>query len=241
MSYASVAATEYTIDNLLAAFKILLEKLQALRSKVGFPIDDARQVGLFGMQEAVVGFGLTAHAISGNGLKGRARTGVEVVESFDNYVTIEGKTSEDLVAITQRVWRLSLLTIFHFKIDALFQNLLTGLGEKPAIGFGANLNALTNQITLQDRQRVRDTLKTPTLIRNSLHNNGIHRFADWGPVTHHGLIYEFNKDKDLRCASFGHILAALDVSVDALDEILQAPEITSLTRVEDLYVMLNPT
>jgi hypothetical protein len=145
-----------------------------------------------------------------------------------------------LLTVVEGVWRLSLLTLVHFRIDSLFQGLLTALGASPGkAGFGKNLNDLTGKLTLADPRRIKDVLNTPTLIRNSIHNNGIHRGSDWGPITHHGLTYEFRKDKDVQCASSAHVLAALDASVDALESILLSPEINALTRVEDPSTSLN--
>ena len=72
-----------------------------------------------------------------------------------------------------------------------------------------------------------------------MHNNGIHRGVDWGPISFSDLTYEFRSDQDVRCASFGHILAVLDEVIDAVEQILFSHEIRDLCRIEDRYVVLN--
>lgn len=240
MTYSRLTQT-YTLDQLLDAFKITVDKLQRLRNKISAPNSDARQVALFGMQEAIVGFGLTIHAITGNGLRTRQRDREEVLESLTNYASIDGKNAEQLYTMMETVWRLSLLTLFHFRLDSLFQNILYALGQNSGKrGFGHNMQQLTDLVTLKSAADIREKLNIPTYIRNSLHNNGIHRGADFGPIVRLGLSYEFKKDTDIRCASFGHVLAALDATVDAVEEILLAPEVAAVANIEDLYSKLNP-
>lgn len=240
MDYRTLTPT-YTLAALLEGFREVAMKLQRLRDAVAMPKADGRQVALFGMQSAILGFGLTIHAITGAGLRSRARTKDEVEESFTNYTTVEGKTHEEILTMTESVWRHSLLTLFHFKLDVLFQNLLRALASEPGkTGFGKNCAVLLTRVTLVDRDRAKDILDAITLLRNSLHNNGIHRGEDWGPFTTHGLTYQFRKDCDVQCASFAHVLAILDSTIDTLDEILVSTEVKSLPKVEDRYVFLNP-
>jgi hypothetical protein len=61
------------------------------------------------------------------------------------------------------------------------------------------------------------------------------------PITLHGLRFEFKKDKDPRCASFAHVLAAIDATVDVLEEIFLANEVRMHGHIEDLYTKLNPS
>jgi hypothetical protein len=90
--YKAISDT-YTLDQLLDAFKPVVEKLQAIRNKLPYPNEDARQIGLYGMQATVVAFGLTIHAITGNGLRSHQRNSEEVLGSFENYAAIQGEPS----------------------------------------------------------------------------------------------------------------------------------------------------
>ena len=151
MDYRKLAGT-YTLADLVEGFGEVTRKLQLLRDGVAVPKSDGRQVALFGMQSALLGFGLTVHAITGAGLNTRARTADEVRESFANYATVDGKTQDELLTLTESVWRHSLLTLFHFQLDALFQNLLRALGKEPErTGFGTNCAGLLSQVTLVNR------------------------------------------------------------------------------------------
>src|SRR5450759_3234490 len=100
MDYRTLTPT-YTLAALLEGFREVAMKLQRLRDAVAMPKSDGRQVALFGMQSAILGFGLTIHAITGAGLRSRARTKEEVEESFTNYTTVEGKTHEEILTMTE--------------------------------------------------------------------------------------------------------------------------------------------
>lgn len=230
---------EFTLNDLLKALGTLTEKIQVLRSKLSLPDDDARQLALFGIQEVLCGFGLTVHAITGSGLQSSQRTREEVIESFQNWVKIEKKNDQQLLEIVEKSWRLSIITLCHFKIDSLFQNLLKALNQKPKPSFGLNKKSLMKEITLPNPEEANKVLDALSSIRNSLHNNGIHNFED---RTHSfcGITYEFKKGKDIQCASFGHILNILDCSIDVIEQILFTQKIIDLHKVVDLYVQLNP-
>jgi len=232
---------KYLLADLVEGFGEVTLKLQRIRDAVALAQSDGRQVALFGMQETLLGFGLTVHAITGAGLRTRPRTEDEVLESFTNYCTVEGRTQDKLQTIMESMWRLSLLTLFHFKLDGLFQNLLRAFGKEPGTtGFGNNRDDLLARVTLANHDRAKRTLDGVTFLRNSLHNNGIHRGGDWGPFTTDGLTYEFRKDYGVQCASFAHVLAILDSTVDVLEEIFLSSEVRALPKVEDRYVVLNP-
>ena len=236
----SLLTREYPLSTLVEGLVSVLQSLQRLRGRLALPDNDGRQVALFGMQEALLGICLTVHAISGAGLSSRVRSVAEVRESFRNLVTVAGKTEDDLLTHTETVWRLSVLSLFHFKLDSLFQNLLRALSVEPGRnGFGKNCNALITRLTLAAPAKDLEILAALTQVRNSLHNNGIHRGPDWGPLATNGLAFSFVRDSDVRCASFGHILALLNATVDVLEDVLTSPEIHAITTVPELYAELT--
>ena len=241
MNYQDLTV-EYKLSMLLEGIRAVTTKLDNLKNRLEVPFDDGRRVGLSGMELTLTGLGLTVHAISGAGLRSTRRTLGEVQESFTNYVEIEGKNQEQLMAYPESFWRWSLLTIFHFRLDTLFQNLLRALGTDPGkSGFGANSNKLLELLSLSDEKQARNILAVATHLRNSLHNNGIHRGTNWGPFVLNGLSYEFQQDRDVRCASIGHILNVLDAIADVLADIFFSPEVRALPSVEDRYVDLIPS
>jgi len=238
MSFAHLAI-EYTFADLANGIREVAAHLQAVRDGIHVPESDGRQVALYGMQEVLLGVGLTVHSIAGIGLTSHTRMASEVKASFQNYAYVKGKDDAALFTIAETVWRLSVLSLFHFRLDALFQNLLRALGSDPGkSGFGANSKALLRLITLPDEDRVSSVLLCLTHVRNSQHNNGIHRGLAWGPWHGGGLAFQFFPDQPVQCASFGHILSVTDSAVDALADILSAPQIATLPRVDDLYANL---
>ena len=235
MSFAHLSV-EYTFADLAVGIRDVAAHLQTVRNALRLPEADGRHVALYGMQEALLGVGLTVHSIAGIGLTTHIRTAAEVKASFQNYAYVSGKDDAALLTIAETVWRLSLLSLCHFKVDALFQNLLRALGSSPGrSGFGANSRSLLSIVTLPDAPRVSSVLAGFTHVRNSLHNNGIHRGPAWGPWHTGGLAFSFAPDQPVQCASFGHILAVLDATAGSLAELLAAPQIASLARVDDLY------
>jgi hypothetical protein len=234
-------STTYTIDQLLDAFRELGDNLQRVRDKLKKPDTDGRHVALYGMQTAVVAYGLPLYAILGRGIKGAERTKEEVLASFSGYASIGGKSQDEILSVMETVWRLNLVAHIHFKLDSLFQNLLVALGATPGkSGFGQNRDALLSLVTLSDKAQTEQILNAFTFVRNSLHNNGIHRGAAWGPITVNGLTYDFKNNDGIQCASFGHVFALMDKVVDVLDEILHSHEITTLPQVIDRHVFLYP-
>lgn len=233
---------EYKLSVLLGGIGTVITKLDNLKNRLDVPFDDGRRVGVSGMQLALVGLGLTVHSISGAGLRSTQRKLGEVQESFTNYVKIEGKNQEQLMTYAESFWRWGLLTLLHFRLDTLFQNLLRALGTDPGkTGFGANSNRLLALLNLSDKMQARNILDVATHLRNSLHNNGIHRGINWGPFALNGLSYEFKKDREVQCASIGHVLNIFDAMADILTDILLSPEVSALPLVEDRYVDLMPS
>src|SRR3977135_4473096 len=123
MDYRELTVS-YTLRRLLVGYRTIIDKVQCLRDSLNLPHDDARQVALGGIQEVLFAFGLTVHAISGVGLSPSPRNVDEVRASFRNYGSISDKTDEQLLTIVETAWRLSIVTLCHFKMDALVQNLL---------------------------------------------------------------------------------------------------------------------
>jgi hypothetical protein len=86
---------------------------------------------------------------------------------------------------------------------------------------------------------VRDVLMLIGYLRNSLHNNGIHRGGNLS-VRFLDMEYDLTRDNAVACASWQHELAALFKTIGIIDEILAAPAIRNLqVPIPDAYA-LNP-
>jgi hypothetical protein len=225
--------------DLLEGFHCVIQKMEDLRKSLSVPAHDARNVGLGGIIQILFGFSLNIHAITGEGLTPK-RSLAEVMDSFSNFWHFEGTSVAHSITLMVDSWRWSVVSLTHFKVDSLFQNLLSALGERPrSSGFGANQHKLFDLVASPRRDQCQLVLGAFTRIRNSLHNNGIHRGENWhyqGPK----LTYDFETDVDVKCAGFGHVLGILDETTDVLREILNTSKVKNCPFVKDRYVMLNP-
>lgn len=66
-------------------------------------------------------------------------------------------------------------------------------------------------------------------IRNSFHNNGIHDAGDLR-VAIDGIDFEFTKGQRVECASFTHVIVAVDANADVLRKILLSETIGGIAE-----------
>jgi len=238
-TYAALTTNPVRLDLIEPAIGPLMNKIDGLRRRLiaaGIQDSDGRHASLSGMEQVLAGIMLTFHAIAGCHLT-PPRTFDQVLESFDRCLTVPPKMALELAATH---WCRSLLTLFHFKLDVLCQDLLTALGKAPGkSGFGQNIDALIKAITIPDPGSARDRLRTITAIRNTLHNNGIHRDSNFS-ITIDSISFEFKQNMPVTCASLGHILTGLAASIDVVDSILFSPEIASIATVVNLFNSVQP-
>jgi hypothetical protein len=207
-----------TYNDLLALFVALNNKVARLRSLLNLPDSDARHVALRGIQGVLAGYFMGLHSMV------FARSKDQVLRSLG-----ESNLSPDEARKTvEDAWRLGLLTLCHFKIDVLFHNLLRVLGRTPPMSFSGKSRDLIELLALSNQATIEAVLHALTYTRNSLHNNGIHRHRS---VTFHigGMSYEFVQNAAVQCATWQHILCALDAACDAMESILLSPVISGLS------------
>lgn len=124
--------------------------------------------------------------------------------------------------------RLGFMVLVHFKIDNLFQNILRELNDLPEQRGYWNLSDKILEISLIAKRGVeKDILTAFANLRNSLHGNGIHRTNDL-EIMVDGLKFSFIKDEKVECASWQHILVALEANIDLLRKILLSNKIINL-------------
>ncbi len=126
--------------------------------------------------------------------------------------------------------RLGFMVSIHFRIDNLFQNILRELKAYPKKRDYWNLtDAILKQISLPNNGVEKNTLLAFANLRNSLHNNGIHRTQDLN-VKIDNLEFNFMKGQRVVCASWLHIITLLDANIDILDKILLSNKICSVKK-----------
>ncbi len=130
--------------------------------------------------------------------------------------------------------RLGFMTLVHFKFDSLFHNILEHLDALPRRkGYWNLTSEILDQCSLPNTGIGKDRLTAFANLRNSLHNNGIHRTNSLS-IQVDEIDFEFVKDKRVECASWEHITVLLDANVSILDEILSSPRIVNIkTEIRD--------
>src|SRR5438874_2064614 len=105
--------------HLLVLFDQLSAKLHAVRESLPYSNEEARHVGLRGMQLVLAGYATGFSSMIFD------RTESQIIRSFGH----SNLSPTEASGTVEDAWRLGLLTLFHFKVDSLFQNLLRVLGR----------------------------------------------------------------------------------------------------------------
>ena len=210
------------MNNLIDALPMLLamiKKLEEIKQSVvekctlDYKSQDARLVALDSIQVLLSSTGMWINAL----------------HSLERLSVVNGKFNKELflhslgsgltINQTEQVMldqiRLGQITLILFKIEKLFWNLLAHLNmlQKDKSGF----NNLTTKI-LEASNILDELLKNAPItlshIRNSLHNNGIHRGEDFDFVSTNDR-YHFVKNEIVRCASWPQLLNLLDLKLES--------------------------
>lgn len=213
-----------------ATYAHLLEALLALARRVADShaklqaAPDARHIGLSGIMRTVAGYAM--------GLRSMVH-GQSLAEVGESLGVIESP-SEDKFKIVEDAWRLGMATIVHFRVDSLLANLLAALGKHEEHNFYRRADAVLIAAGVTAKDLRLQTLMSLAHIRNSMHNNGMHRGRALS-VTIHGLPFVFSPNSPVQCASWQHVITAIEGSIDELDVVLETPVIKALSVVRDDY------
>jgi hypothetical protein len=207
--------------DLIECCHLLLDRCHEVDHAIAhFGVPDARRLALADVQKHVSGLLFSLKAVT----IGRNRAQVLVL--FGSAGVPAEKTLED----TQDFWRFGLVTITHFRIDALFQMLLRARGEyKNKSAFTAMLKQLLDVCELTDRTRTESVFLAATYIRNSFHNNGMHRGANLD-IEFQDMRFKFETGRAINCGSFGHVLGVLFEMMGCLEEMLLCPTLGKLVN-----------
>ena len=122
----------------------------------------------------------------------------------------------------------ALVILIHFKIDNLFYNTLRALGETPTKSFDQNTANLLRLVGAPKDGAEGKALKSLSQVRNSFHNNGIHRNADFHAIVA-GANFDFIQGQRVECASWSHILHLIEfVVVKVLVSILSSAQVRQI-------------
>jgi hypothetical protein len=134
-----------------------------------------------------------------------------------------------------KLLKLGHITLIHFKLENLFQNLCTHLKLLPEkekkYGFWLLTDIIYNACKISDGDS-RKSLVVLTQIRNSLHNNGAHRHPSIDLQVGQ-FRYQFIEGELVNCASWEAMMNLLYFNAIALQEVLLSKEIA---KIEGLVI-----
>jgi hypothetical protein len=127
----------------------------------------------------------------------------------------------------------SLITAFLFSVENLLRSIAleiqksSGTGNEQFGKYRRIAEYVTSEAELADHARSFDILMAASYIRNCLHQSGIH-IVENSTIKIGGLTFEFFKDEVVSCASWKHIVTALDAVVTVVGEILRTPKVMAI-------------
>lgn len=124
-------------------------RLSGLHGAVAAPDSDARSILLRGLEEVVGGYGMVLRAMCYD--RNEQQRNEQQVDEAPGTATDDTGAPIGPVEkrrIAEHALRLGLVTLFMFKADALFSRLLTALGQRPAMGFYRNSDAILRPLNL---------------------------------------------------------------------------------------------
>lgn len=212
-----------------------IEKIELLRqiicqqSMIDYKSQDARMVALDTIQNQLNSTGMWIQAF--NSLANKCMRSSTVFDEEEFKTCVGSKLSLiDTEVIMFDSLRLGFVVLTHFKIDNLFRNILRDLNELPKQSGFWNLADKTLTIAaLPLRGEEKEILTVYANIRNSLHGNGIHYNENLRKIIN-GLAFDFIKKQRVVCASWFHIIVALNSNIDVLSKILLSDRIKNITH-----------
>ncbi|MCK4614405.1 MAG: hypothetical protein KAU14_06350 [Thermoplasmata archaeon] len=228
------------MDELIEGLVKLNDKIIDLRKRiqsecnVDYTSQDARHVALDSIQQML--FSLVSILISIDKLCIK-----DMEDISTKFQTEPVRGSSILIEKMDHYLRTSLITLCHFQIDNLFFNLLRNNdpNQYEKESFAKKCDKIFEISNLPKNGDEYKILMTLTHLRNSLHNNGIHRGSDF-ESTIDGLKYPFKKGEKAKCASWKHIMQVLNANITMVEKILFSEDFKINTKIKDDFSSNNP-
>jgi len=233
-------------NQVLSDLQIQNHSIEDIRQKivtvcgVSYASQDARHVALDGLQCDIGACGNWIRALMS--LKGLAQEkyGNNWDEEYRNLIGT-GLTSSKAEDLMLDYLRNTLTTKVHFKIENLFNNILTALSASPnRRGFWHISDTMLQQAGIPTTGREKDILTVLANLRNSFHTNGMHSNNSL-TVDIDGIRFEFCKGKRVECASWKHIVVIIGANISVLESVLFSKRVASLkNEIPDAFAAGNP-
>jgi hypothetical protein len=228
----------------LPMLRLIIDKLEAIKLSIvkngafDYKSQDARLVALDSIQVLLSSTGMWINAF--NSLANFCTQNDRLNEKLFLHSLGSGLTINQTEKVMLDQMRLSQITFILFKLEKLFWNLLAHLKmlpQKSRPGFYDLISKILDVSDIQDEIYKKAPVAL-SYIRNSLHNNGIHRGKDFEFTTTTDQ-YHLIKNEVVRCASWSQLLNLIDLNIDLVGKILQSENIQGIdVLIEDRYSKL---
>lgn len=122
--------------------------------------------------------------------------------------------AKELARTISKMQKLAQITLCHFAIENLLRTLVRSMGISAHLSkYYRITKALIEALELDSS--LTGELMVPAYIRNTLHNNGLHK---WNSCDFeiNGVHYEFKQNEHLECATWPHIAHVLENSANII-------------------------
>jgi hypothetical protein len=164
--------------------------------------------------------------------------------SVDNEFGMRFFKLEDLSSLGPQVrnmskyTRLSWCVMFQFQFENLARNILKELGLTVPSGYYKVTEKLVDRLSLPNRLHTIRRLNILANIRNSLHNNGIHKSYDKKDtiVQIDNIQYKFMHLKTVKCANWDHISHAWKGLLPTIRKIYFHSDVAKLKKIPNHFI-----
>ncbi len=153
-------------------------------------------------------------------------------------VGLEEPDKEKIKILSDRIhqtMKVSLSVLGMFQIENCIQNINNALILPNKKGFFEKAQILINHLNIDSEKF--DVLHAGSLIRNSLHSNGIHHGYQNQNFEFKidNIEYKFNHNQKVECCHLSNVIQILIKSINILDEIFNHPKLESINIINDEY------
>ena len=209
--------------------------------KISYASQDARHVALEGLQCDIGACGNWIRTLMSLKALSQEKYGANWDEEYRKLIGT-GLTSGQAEDLMLDYLRNTLATKVHFKIENLFNNILKALSANPSKrGFWYTSNAMLEQAGVSTIGPEKNALIVLANLRNSFHTNGMHN-NDSLSVDIDGIRFEFYKGKQVKCASWKHIIVIIRSNITVLETVLFSDKVANLkNEIPDAFAALIVT
>lgn len=123
------------------------------------------------------------------------------------------------------------LTLFMFQVESLLKMIRNNLPNTSSNDSYGKIAEDVVRITHPTNwQQQLDVLRTPALIRNCLHNSGVHNKPSVSLIVN-GRTFSFVQNQMFGNAGWDNLYFVIDELVNVLDEILTSQDVTQITNI----------